>query len=252
MKSMTGCIPKITGERCRTPIQRLDANKRCAVTVKQIEAARRIVPIVSVQNRYSLADRASENVLLYCEKHGIAFLPWYPLGDGSALRLPSVRKLAQKLIAEFETFDYVVIPSGSCAGMIRAHYAELFADVPDWRERVQRLAAKTYELTEIRFRNGESSEVDVQQAKSSLVQTEALVPQVEATQDAFGKPISTQLTQVALEPAHHDGRELVRILDRRGTTETNRVEDFEQRAEGVRMAVMWRCTQEQAVVELRS
>ena len=67
------------------------------VTVRQLEAARRIVPIVSVQNRYSLADRSSEDVLLHCEKHGIAFLPWYPLGDGSALRPAKVRKVAQKL-----------------------------------------------------------------------------------------------------------------------------------------------------------
>jgi pyridoxine 4-dehydrogenase len=69
------------------------------VTVKQLEAARKIVPIVSVQNRYSLADRGSEDVLLHCERHGIAFLPWYPLGDGSALKLAKVRKLAEKLKA---------------------------------------------------------------------------------------------------------------------------------------------------------
>jgi aryl-alcohol dehydrogenase-like predicted oxidoreductase len=67
------------------------------VTVKQFEAARKIVPIVSVQNRYSLADRSSEAVLGYCEQHGITFLPWYPLGDGSALRLAKVKKLAAKL-----------------------------------------------------------------------------------------------------------------------------------------------------------
>jgi pyridoxine 4-dehydrogenase len=67
------------------------------VTVAQLEAAQKIVPIVSVQNRYSLADRGSESVLLHCEKHGIAFLPWYPLGDGSALRLSKVKKVAQKL-----------------------------------------------------------------------------------------------------------------------------------------------------------
>ena len=69
------------------------------VTVRQLEAARRIAPIVSVQNRYSLADRSSEEVLLHCEKHGIAFLPWYPLGDGSALKLSRVRKVAEKLKA---------------------------------------------------------------------------------------------------------------------------------------------------------
>ena len=69
------------------------------VTVRQLEAARKIVPIVSVQNRYSLNDRSSEDVLLHCEKHGIAFLPWYPLGDGSALRVSKVRKVAEKLKA---------------------------------------------------------------------------------------------------------------------------------------------------------
>ena len=67
------------------------------VTVRELEQARRIVTIVSVQNRYSLADRKSEDVLLYCEKHGIAFLPWYPLGDGSVLTLSRVKKLAAKV-----------------------------------------------------------------------------------------------------------------------------------------------------------
>jgi pyridoxine 4-dehydrogenase len=55
------------------------------------------VPIVSVQNRYNLGDRHSEDVLKACERLGIAFLPWYPLGDGSSLRNAKVRALAQKL-----------------------------------------------------------------------------------------------------------------------------------------------------------
>ena len=67
------------------------------VNVKELERARKLVPIVSVQNRYSLNDRSSEDVLEHCEKHGIAFLPWYPLGDGSALRLSKVKKVADKL-----------------------------------------------------------------------------------------------------------------------------------------------------------
>ena len=67
------------------------------VTVRQLEQARKIVPIVSVQNRYSLADRSSEDVLLHCEKHGIAFLPWYPLGDGTALQKKKVIELAKKI-----------------------------------------------------------------------------------------------------------------------------------------------------------
>jgi aryl-alcohol dehydrogenase-like predicted oxidoreductase len=49
------------------------------VSVAQLRQARKIVPIVSVQNRYNLADRHSEDVLNECEKEGIGFLPWYPL-----------------------------------------------------------------------------------------------------------------------------------------------------------------------------
>src|SRR5882672_10983829 len=53
------------------------------VTVEHIERARRIVPIVSVQNRYSFADREWDHVVDYCERNGIAFIPWFPLGAGT-------------------------------------------------------------------------------------------------------------------------------------------------------------------------
>jgi aryl-alcohol dehydrogenase-like predicted oxidoreductase len=52
------------------------------VTQEQIERARRIVPIVSVQNRYSFADREWDYVVDYCEWYGIVFIPWFPLGAG--------------------------------------------------------------------------------------------------------------------------------------------------------------------------
>src|SRR6202171_62330 len=52
------------------------------VTLEHIERARKIVPIVSVQNRYSFADREWDNVVDYCELNGIAFIPWFPLGAG--------------------------------------------------------------------------------------------------------------------------------------------------------------------------
>ena len=52
------------------------------VTVEHIERAREIVPIVSVQNRYSFADREWDNVVNYCEANGIVFIPWFPLGAG--------------------------------------------------------------------------------------------------------------------------------------------------------------------------
>jgi len=54
------------------------------VTREHVERARRIVPIVSVQNRYSFADRESDLIVEYCEANGIAFLPWAPLGQARA------------------------------------------------------------------------------------------------------------------------------------------------------------------------
>ncbi len=52
------------------------------VTQEHIERARKIVPIVSVQNRYSFADREWDYVVAYCERNAIAFIPWFPLGAG--------------------------------------------------------------------------------------------------------------------------------------------------------------------------
>jgi pyridoxine 4-dehydrogenase len=53
------------------------------VSVEEIEAASKYFKVATVQNRYNLADRASESVLDYCEKHGIGFIPWYPLAAGA-------------------------------------------------------------------------------------------------------------------------------------------------------------------------
>ncbi len=52
----------------------------------EIARARKIVPIVSVQNRYNIEDRKSENVLVYCEKENLGFLPWFPIGGGGGLK----------------------------------------------------------------------------------------------------------------------------------------------------------------------
>jgi len=52
------------------------------VKVPEIEQARKVVEIVSVQNKYNLTDRAHEDVLQYCEKHNIAFIPWFPVAAG--------------------------------------------------------------------------------------------------------------------------------------------------------------------------
>jgi pyridoxine 4-dehydrogenase len=56
------------------------------VDTKEIERARKIVPIVSVQNRYNIEDRKSEDVLKYCEKEKLGFLPWFPVGGGRGLK----------------------------------------------------------------------------------------------------------------------------------------------------------------------
>ena len=68
--------------------------------------------------------------------------PAYNSGDRG-----TTRDLAMQVIDTFHGYDYVVAPSGSCAGMIKAHYPELFEEDPNWRAKADVLAAKTYELT---------------------------------------------------------------------------------------------------------
>ena len=55
--------------------------------------------------------------------------------------------IARQVIAAFEQYDYVVAPSGSCAGMIKRHYPEVFEHDDAWLKRARALAAKTHELT---------------------------------------------------------------------------------------------------------
>ena len=69
--------------------------------------------------------------------------PGYNSGDSAA-----ARALAVKVLREFETFDYVVVPSGSCGAMIKVDYLDLFADDPDLKPRFVALSAKTFELTD--------------------------------------------------------------------------------------------------------
>lgn len=70
------------------------------VTVKQIQQAQKIVSIVSVQNRYSLADRGSEDVLEYCEQQKLGFIPWFPLAAGKLSGADSpINRLATQLKA---------------------------------------------------------------------------------------------------------------------------------------------------------
>jgi pyridoxine 4-dehydrogenase len=66
------------------------------VSLAELEAARRIATIVSVQNEYNVGERSSDDVLAACERLGIAFLPWYPLGAGAVLRSAGVKRIAKR------------------------------------------------------------------------------------------------------------------------------------------------------------
>jgi L-lactate dehydrogenase complex protein LldE len=69
--------------------------------------------------------------------------PGYNSGDQK-----SAKALALKFLAEFEGFDYVVLPSGSCAGMVRVHYPELFKNDPSLLARISAIGQRTFELTD--------------------------------------------------------------------------------------------------------
>jgi len=62
----------------------------------EIERARKVVPIVSVQNRYNIEDRKSENALVYCEKNNLGFLPWFPIGGTRGLKHENALNAAAK------------------------------------------------------------------------------------------------------------------------------------------------------------
>ena len=68
--------------------------------------------------------------------------PAYNAGDRAG-----AQALARQMIQAFERFDYVVAPSGSCAGMVSHHYPDLLKGDPSWSARARRLALKTFELT---------------------------------------------------------------------------------------------------------
>jgi L-lactate dehydrogenase complex protein LldE len=88
--------------------------------------------------------------------------PAYNTGDRG-----TTRDLAERVVESFRGFDYVVAPSGSCAGMIKVHYPELFMDDPNWAPRANELASRTWELT--------SFLVDVMGVKSVSAQFDGVV-----------------------------------------------------------------------------
>jgi pyridoxine 4-dehydrogenase len=76
------------------------------VTVAQIEQAKRVMPIVSIQNQYNITDRKSEAALNYCEKEKMGFIPWAPIGGS---RNPSLRKTDNPLEVEAKRHNVSVV-----------------------------------------------------------------------------------------------------------------------------------------------
>lgn len=67
-----------------------------AVSIEQIEAARKVVPITAVQNRYNLVEREHDDVVDYCQREGIVFVPFYPLNSGSVALNKRLQEIADK------------------------------------------------------------------------------------------------------------------------------------------------------------
>jgi len=65
------------------------------VSPEQVERARQIVPIASVQNRYNITDRKWDNTLAYCEKEQIGFMPWAPVGGSRGMTSAALEKIAK-------------------------------------------------------------------------------------------------------------------------------------------------------------
>jgi aryl-alcohol dehydrogenase-like predicted oxidoreductase len=65
------------------------------VSPEQVERARKVVPIVTVQNRYNIRDRKWENTLVYCEKEQIGFMPWAPVGGSRGMTSAALEKAAK-------------------------------------------------------------------------------------------------------------------------------------------------------------
>jgi pyridoxine 4-dehydrogenase len=110
------------------------------VTQEHIERGRKIVPIVSVQNRYSFADREWDYVVDYCEKNGIAFLPWAPLGQNRKA-LEILEKIAKELgVTTLQTGlawllkrskIMLPIPGTSSAAHVEENIAAAALELPD-------------------------------------------------------------------------------------------------------------------------
>jgi aryl-alcohol dehydrogenase-like predicted oxidoreductase len=95
------------------------------VTPAEIEEAEKIVPIVTVQNRYSLADRRHEETLTYCERRGIGFLPWYPYAGGKMLKAENP---AAQVLGRIAAHHGTTLPQISLAWLL--HRSPVLLPIP--------------------------------------------------------------------------------------------------------------------------
>jgi pyridoxine 4-dehydrogenase len=99
------------------------------VSLDELERARALVEVVTVQNRYNLADRHSEAVLDACERDGIGFIPWFPLATGDLARpggpLDDLARLNELNLAEAGAMIVLIVPIFA-VGVYPAHITDLF------------------------------------------------------------------------------------------------------------------------------
>ncbi|MDN2454009.1 aldo/keto reductase [Lactobacillus sp. UCMA15818] len=119
------------------------------VSIPEIEAVQKIVPIVSVQNRYNLIDRADEDVLEFAEKNHLAFIPWFPLATGKLSKDKRLLKIADKYDASSSQIALAWLLKKSAVVM----------PIPGTKSKehaVQNLKAAKIELTDAEFKELEN------------------------------------------------------------------------------------------------
>ncbi|MGA9060909.1 MAG: aldo/keto reductase [Terracidiphilus sp.] len=121
----------------------------------EVDGAEKIVPIVTVQNRYSLADRRHEETLMYCERRGIGFLPWYPYAGGKLLKADHPAAHALGCIAERHG---ATIPQLSLAWLL--HRSPVLLPIPGTSKVAhleENVAAARFKLTDDEWREVEAA-----------------------------------------------------------------------------------------------
>jgi len=150
--------PKVPVEESLEPIVKLQKQGKIRhvglseVKPKQIDQARKVVKIVSVQNQYNLSDRQHEDVLQYCEKEGLAFIPWFPVASGKLAqpggKLDSIAKrhgatVAQLSLAWLLHRSPVMLPIPGTSSVAHLEENLKAADIPLSEDEMREIEAAT-------------------------------------------------------------------------------------------------------------